>query len=145
MNNLINLKFKNLKKTSDENKSIFANAKPFPHIEIDDFFDSNYLDEILNSFPKMNNNYDHDLKTKTEVKLAISSPEKIPTKINSLIEYLNSYTFLNFLQDLTGIKEKLVPDPYLFGGGLHEIKKGGFLKIHSDFNIHPQLNLPNSN
>ena len=66
---------------------------------------------------------------------------EIPTKINSFIEYLNSYLFLNFLQNLSGIKEKLVPDPYLFGGGLHEIRRGGFLKIHSDFNVHPQLNL----
>ena len=30
--------FKDLKKTSDENKSAFANAKPFPHIEIENFF-----------------------------------------------------------------------------------------------------------
>ena len=142
MSNAIDIKFKDLKKTSEENKSIFSNAKPFPYIEIDNFFDNNYLDEILNSFPKMSeNSYDDNFKTKTEIKLAINSPEKIPTKINSFIEYLNSYPFLNFLQNLSGIKEKLVPDPYLFGGGLHEIRRGGFLKIHSDFNVHPQLNL----
>tara|TARA_Y100000287_G_scaffold143386_1_gene118113 strand:- start:3 stop:521 length:519 start_codon:yes stop_codon:yes gene_type:complete len=42
---------------------------------------------------------------------------------------------------LTGIEEILIPDPYFLGGGLHEIKKGGFLKIHSDFNFHPQMKL----
>ena len=31
---------------------------------------------------------------------------------------------------------------YNFGiDGIHEIKKGGFLKIHADFNFHPKLKL----
>ena len=38
------------------------------------------------------------------------------------------------------IKEKLISDPYLSGGGLHEIKKGGLLKVHTDFNKHPTNN-----
>ena len=35
----------------------------------------------------------------------------------------------------------MISDPYLNGGGYHEIKKGGFLKIHADFNKHPNLEL----
>ena len=27
----------------------------------------------------------------------------------------------------------LLPDPTLFGGGMHESRKGGYLKLHSDF------------
>ena len=42
---------------------------------------------------------------------------------------------------LTGIDEVLMPDPYFSGGGLHEIKKGGLLKIHADFNKHPLTKL----
>ena len=34
-----------------------------------------------------------------------------------------------------------MPDPHLSGGGLHEIKKGGILKVHTDFNKHPKNNL----
>ena len=49
--------------------------------------------------------------------------------------------FLNFLQNITSIKEKLIADKELNGGGMHEIKKGGLLKIHSDFNKHPNLKL----
>ena len=45
------------------------------------------------------------------------------------------------LQKITNINEKLIIDEKLNGGGLHEIKKGGLLKIHSDFNRHPILNL----
>jgi len=35
----------------------------------------------------------------------------------------------------------LISDPYLSGGGYHEIKQGGVLKIHADFNKHPHINL----
>ncbi len=142
MNNKIAEKFKDLKTFSFEKRNQFINAKPFPFIELDNFFDEDYLNEILESFPKMSENkHDFNMNTKSEVKLAITSPERIPNKINSFIEFLNSYSFLDFIQTLTGIEQKLIPDPYLSGAGLHEIKQGGFLKIHSDFNIHPQLKL----
>ena len=42
---------------------------------------------------------------------------------------------------MTGIKETLIPDPYLIGGGLHELKENGYLNIHSDFNLHPTMKL----
>lgn len=41
---------------------------------------------------------------------------------------------------MTGI-EGLIQDPYLFGGGIHSVGAGGFLKIHADFNWHHKLNL----
>ena len=49
--------------------------------------------------------------------------------------------FLRFLQKITSIEEQLISDPYLSGGGFHEIKKGGLLKVHTDFNKHTSLNL----
>ena len=142
MSNIISEKYKDLETFSSEKKNLFIKAKPFPFIELDNFFDEDYLNGILESFPKMSENkHDFNMNTKAEVKLAISSPDRIPSKINSFIEFLNSYLFLDFIQKLTGIEQKLIPDPYLFGAGLHEIKKGGFLKVHSDFNLHPQLKL----
>ena len=41
---------------------------------------------------------------------------------------------------LTGVGG-LVPDPHLHGGGQHQIRPGGKLAIHADFNRHPKLNL----
>ena len=35
----------------------------------------------------------------------------------------------------------MIPDPYLIGGGLHELRNEGFLNIHSDFNRHPKMKL----
>ena len=54
---------------------------------------------------------------------------------------MNSIKFLQFLQKITSIEEKLIIDKELNGGGLHEIKSGGMLKIHTDFNKHPTLDL----
>jgi hypothetical protein len=47
---------------------------------------------------------------------------------------------LNFLEILTGIKASF-PIPYYAGGGLHQIKPGGNLEVHADFNYHPKLKL----
>jgi Rps23 Pro-64 3,4-dihydroxylase Tpa1-like proline 4-hydroxylase len=47
---------------------------------------------------------------------------------------------LNFLEILTGIKG-VIPDPYYVGGGLHQIKPGGNLEVHADFNLHTKLKL----
>ena len=35
----------------------------------------------------------------------------------------------------------LIPDPYFHGGGIHSTTKGGFLKVHADFNWHKKLKL----
>jgi Rps23 Pro-64 3,4-dihydroxylase Tpa1-like proline 4-hydroxylase len=53
---------------------------------------------------------------------------------------LNGEAFLGFLQEMTGI-EGLISDPYYSGGGLHEIKRGGHLSIHADFNVHGTMNV----
>ena len=54
---------------------------------------------------------------------------------------MNSDIFLEYLSKITGIDEPLISDPYLSGGGYHEIKRGGVLEVHADFNKHPKLNL----
>ena len=54
---------------------------------------------------------------------------------------MNSKEFVKFLQEMTSIKENLLSDRFLSGGGLHEIKRGGILKVHTDFNKHPFLKL----
>ena len=48
---------------------------------------------------------------------------------------------MEFLQKITGIEETLIPDPYFEGGGFHEIKPGGFLKVHVDFHKNKKLQL----
>ena len=82
-----------------------------------------------------------NFKTQNEIKLTSIGMEDLSPSAFKLISFLNSDIFLIYLQKLTGIKEKLFSDPYLLGGGYHEIKKGGFLDVHADFNKYKDVNL----
>ena len=140
--NIINDKLKDVEKFIFQNRERFVNANPFPFIIIDDFFSKEFLNDVLNQFPnlaeqKKTTNYDN----KNEVKFANNQYKNFPNNIKRLFDFLNSDFFLNFLKRITSIQEKLITDFELNGGGLHEIKKGGLLKIHSDFNKHPSLDL----
>jgi len=134
--------FQNLNKISNKKKEAYLNAKPFPNITLNNFFSEDFLNIVLDEFPDLTKlNESQDYNTKNEIKLSNNNYKKFSKNIKLFIDYLNSENFISFLQDLTSIKEKLVSDPDLQGGGLHEIKKGGILKVHTDFNRHPFLNL----
>tara|TARA_A100001011_G_scaffold397069_1_gene496924 strand:+ start:40 stop:894 length:855 start_codon:yes stop_codon:yes gene_type:complete len=139
---IISDKFKDLSSYIDNERDNYLNAKPYPHTVIKDFFDETFLNEILESFPDLSKtSFSEKWKNKNEVKFGNNKYSSFPNNIKIFFDFLNSNNFLNFLQSITSIKEKLVYDPELNGGGLHEIKKGGILKVHTDFNRHPSLNL----
>lgn len=117
-------------------------AEPFPHIVFDDFFDEAYLNGLAESFPNLFKNEDVEhFSNGKEIKSASHLEEGIPHPHLQFIHFLNSQPFIQFIQTLTGIKEPLIGDPYLLGGGLHQIKSGGLLKVHADFNKHRTLGL----
>ena len=139
---IVSEKYKDLDTVTIQNNKEYSKKDPFPNIVFDDFFSEDYLNEILKDFPNLNKSkHYYEFNSKDNKKLVATSTKIFSDKLQSFIFFLNSHIFLNFLQKLTGIKETLISDPYLWGGGLHQINKGGFLKIHSDFNIHPQLKL----
>ncbi|KAK3582261.1 hypothetical protein CHS0354_023800 [Potamilus streckersoni] len=90
---------------------------------------------------KGENTKDVSYDNPNEKKLATSGEGRFGDYSKRMFHFLNSEPFLLFLQKMTGIKEILVPDPYFVGGGFHQIKSGGFLKIHVDFHKHIKLNL----
>lgn len=111
----------------------YAKARPFPHIVIDDFFDERILDAILAEFPRPTDKMweKHDIAE--EIKLQSKHERYIPPFTRQFLYTLNSATFLEFLERLTGI-DRLIGDPRFEGGGLHQITRGGKLAIHTDFN-----------
>ena len=138
MSNPINPKYLDPEKLHE---SYTAN-KPFPHIVLDNFIDEKLLKGILDEFPdlsKVKSGLEHNYSS--EKKFLTRGFSDLSPKAFELISYLNSDLFLTYLQKLTGIKEYLISDPYLEGGGYHEIKNGGLLKVHVDFNKHYLTNL----
>jgi len=123
-------------------KHQYSTADPFPHIQIDNFFSDEYLNAVLNEFPDLSNlKNSQNYKNQNEIKFANNNYKNFPDKIKTFFDFLNSEIFLDFLQIITSINEKLVGDKELNGGGLHEIKSGGLLKVHTDFSKHPTNNL----
>jgi len=133
---ILNPRFQSLTDTAGQYKSHYQSAKPFPNIYIDGFFDENFLSKVAAEFPDLSAGKNASYNSPTEIKMASKGEERFGSAALQLAHYLNSEPFLEFLQQLTGIEETLLPDPYYEGGGYHEIKPGGFLKIHADFNKH---------
>lgn len=125
-----------------DNQKQYLNAKPFPNIWFDDFFKIDKIKEILQEFPSLGSEKkDIHYANANEIKYATKGEARFGETTKEFMHFMNSQPFLEFLQNLTGIKETLIPDPYFEGGGCHQIKSGGFLKLHVDFHKHRQMNL----
>jgi hypothetical protein len=117
----------------------YREAEPGPHIALDGLFPDEVLQAICDEIDAIEIDPEKNFYS-TYLKRRISDLSRLPPTARRLIEDLNSADFLGFLERLTGI-EGLIPDPYLEGGGIHQIGTGGFLKIHTDFNFHSRLRL----
>jgi hypothetical protein len=118
----------------------YFEAKPFPHVVFDDFFDPRLLDLVLEEFPKPGEIRWQRFDSAQEIKLASSRETNFGPATRLLMYHLNSITFLEFLSSVTGI-DNLIPDPGFEGGGLHQIVPGGKLGVHADFNKHRAFGL----
>ncbi|MFL6253455.1 MAG: 2OG-Fe(II) oxygenase [Pyrinomonadaceae bacterium] len=129
-----------LARLSAEHRDAYSSAAPFPHVVIDDFLPAETLRPVADSFPKPGEVAWQVFDNPRQKKLAFDDERRITAAALWLLYQLNSARFMEFLEHLTGI-EGLIPDPYFVGGGLHQIERGGFLKIHADFNRHPKFKL----
>ncbi|MBY5958942.1 2OG-Fe(II) oxygenase [Membranicola marinus] len=141
MAQFISPKYANLRELAQECKAEYQSARPFPYIYFDNFFDPEFLSSVLDEFPDLEKKKEIHYSNPNEEKLATRGEYSFQENTRKLVHYLNSQPFLEFLNEMTGIKETLVPDPYFEGGGFHQIKPGGFLKVHVDFHKHRKMNL----
>jgi hypothetical protein len=118
----------------------YLTAKPYPHVVLDDFFDPEIVEGILAEFPDRNAIRWQRFDNASEIKLASASEASFGPLTRLFLYHLNSITFLEFLTQVTGIKN-LIPDPRFDGGGLHQIVRGGKLGIHADYNKHEAFGL----
>ncbi|ATH80065.1 2OG-Fe(II) oxygenase [Ectopseudomonas hydrolytica] len=128
---------------------IYRANEPFPHIVIDDFLPASTLARLLAEYPQdqslpiWNEATHKDKQTGEYVqkdKRNIRNQLAMPPSYRQLIWELNSHYFLDFLASMTGI-DNLIPDPNLRGAGIHQIGRGGFLKVHADFATHREFGL----
>lgn len=117
----------------------FLSNKPFPHIVLDGLFPDDVLEQVLKDVEGC------DLPIRksffgSQGKFANNDPWSLGATARRFLVDLTSERFCRFLKELTGVRG-IIPDAYFDGGGIHEIRKGGFLKIHSDFNWHGRMKL----
>lgn len=129
-----------LRRLGKEKAQEYQTNTPFPNIYFDDFLPSTVVETALRNFPEPKQLPWAEFADRNQAKLAFDTAEKLPVSIREVLYFFNSRPMLEFLEDLTGIRG-LIPDPYFMGGGLHQIKPGGFLEVHADFNRHNKLKL----
>ncbi|MGB6689727.1 MAG: 2OG-Fe(II) oxygenase [Terracidiphilus sp.] len=129
-----------LEMLAKEKAEDYKSGRPFPHTYFDDFLPIEAAEEALQDFPEPKVLAWTEFNDPTQRKLAYNEVEKLPSSLRNVLYFLNSRPMLNFLEILTGIKG-VIPDPYYAGGGLHQIRRGGNLEVHADFNFHPKLKL----
>jgi hypothetical protein len=123
-----------------QHREAYAAAQPFPHAVLDDFLPEDVCDRLLDEFPSPGRIDWLRFERHHSRKLATRGDGQFGDYTRDLLLQFNGAAFLEFLETLTGITG-LISDPYFEGGGLHQIERGGYLKVHADFNWHQKLSL----
>lgn len=118
----------------------YVQAQPFPHVALDGLFDEAVLEGVLAELQGPGEVEWQVFDNPREKKRGFRHGSELGPRLTDFMWRMSSPPVLELLEALTGI-EGLIPDPYFGGGGPHQIERGGFLKIHADFNFHPKLRL----
>ena len=129
-----------LSEIAERHHQQYITADPFPHAVIDNFLPEEVAEEVLANFPDKSSEEWIQFQNAREKKLANNEDALMPPFIRHLLGQFNSAAMCTFVEKLTGI-EGIIPDPYFWGGGQHQIERGGYLKIHADFNMQKKLRL----
>jgi len=114
----------------------YSTALPFPHLVVDAFLTPETIHSLNKEWPG------EWLVKEGRTSVKKSLQKNLPSSASQLVETLYSEQSCKMIGNALGVKN-LLPDPYwhskgeIFGGGLHDIPSGGFLKMHVDFNMHP--------
>lgn len=109
----------------------YRQAVPFPHVLIDHASNNEeFLLKCVKEFPEPGPAWTlHGGPTDQKLE-----GHHYPLSIKAVLEEMNSEKFCDFLHALTDEPEIMADNAYA-GGGMHLTTRGGFLKIHMDFNV----------
>src|SRR5262245_889651 len=106
---------------------MFAAAKPFPHIVWDELLPSDVAAHAAHVFPESNAECWLDWRVRDTVhqprKQGIGDASRlsgVDSWLRQLLYEFNGAAFVRAIETLTCISG-LIPDPYYYGGGLHQI------------------------
>lgn len=114
-------------------------SKPFRYLVVDDFLPPTFAEEILAAYPQPGAG-DWDNTTYIHQRNKLTQTSGFAEPIARFFALTATPDFRALVSEITGIP-KLIDDPELVGGGLHQILCGGFLDVHVDYNFHPKTKL----
>jgi hypothetical protein len=123
-------------------RASYMEAAPFPHLVIDDLFSSATVGRLMTAFGEGTNTGWREFRGSLQRKRGTTPGAPLPPLIQEYFNFIYSGPFLRLLTKITGI-EDLIPDPALYGGGMHEVNAGGHFEVHLDFRTHPRTRLTN--
>ncbi|MEU0467298.1 2OG-Fe(II) oxygenase [Amycolatopsis sp. NPDC006131] len=112
----------------------FRNAKPFPHLVLDNIWDNSQLEEVAAEFPEPDDGRWITYPDPKEWGKRCGGPNMWGTRTRAWFDTMRTPEIADLLEQVTGIAP-LTPDD--IGGGMHMTTEGGRLASHVDFNIHP--------
>lgn len=112
---------------------------PFRYAVIDDFLPSEMAEAILAAYPEPDVE-GWNRKTYIHQRKKFTLRSNFPEPIDNFFTAAEAPEFTDIVSRITGIPN-LLPDPELFGGGLHQILRDGYLDVHVDYNFHPETRL----
>jgi hypothetical protein len=119
----------------DEIKTAYRDAKPFPHVIMDNLFFERSLDPLLAEISEMERaqwvNVDRDPRERT---VRMRSAAEMGDGGSHIVGIVHSAAFLYLLSEITGVG-LLIPDPYLQGGGFAVMRRGDYFDVHADRNV----------
>jgi hypothetical protein len=132
---------RDLDEVAEEAGAAFRSAEPFPHCCVDGLFSDALLEKVVEEFPSEEAKWTLLERRAGSRRKSVTGPQdELGPYTTYFLSYLGSSKFLSFVEKVTGIPG-LMTDPHVMGGGLHEIKSGGFLELHADFNWHNRLRM----
>ncbi len=117
---------------------VFQHARPFPFVEIPNFFTAHDAQTLVDQFPAFDVARAKNEAGEIGGKAVVEGICALGPAFVALDQLLQAPHFLSRISQITGIPD-LLYDPYYFGGGTHENRHGQDLDPHVDFNRHPQF------
>lgn len=138
--NLFNLALKHLQEQAEALSQAYNQAKPYPHVVLDNLFPPEILDRLVADFPKSKERDWLVWDTEHELKTTSKGIDGLSTFTQMFCLWLNSREVVKTIESIVGIDE-LVGDPLFHGAGLHEMYRDGWLGMHADYTRHFTLPL----
>ena len=133
---MVEASLKKLRERADSYSAKWHAQIPFRYVVMDDFLDQTLAEAILTTYPQPDvEGWDQTTYIHQRKKFTLRS--NFPEPAATFFTMTESQEFRDLISKITGIPD-LISDHQLFGGGLHQIIRGGFLDVHVDYNLHPE-------